>query len=56
MNKRQTRRRKTARTERNPVTGEWQPTACTLCECNCGIVAQLEGRKLACIEPAAAPL
>ncbi len=22
----------------------WQPTACILCECNCGIVVQLEGR------------
>ena len=29
------------------MTGEWQPTACILCECNCGIVVQLEGRKLA---------
>jgi anaerobic selenocysteine-containing dehydrogenase len=28
-------------------TGDWQPTACILCECNCGIVVQLEGRKLA---------
>jgi anaerobic selenocysteine-containing dehydrogenase len=28
------------------VTGEWQPTACILCECNCGIVVQLEDRKL----------
>ncbi|MGO4445050.1 molybdopterin-dependent oxidoreductase [Mycobacterium sp. 2YAF39] len=26
---------------------EWQPTACILCECNCGIVVQLDGRKLA---------
>ncbi|WP_102144257.1 molybdopterin-dependent oxidoreductase [Mycobacterium hubeiense] len=26
---------------------EWQPTACILCECNCGIVVQLEGRRLA---------
>ncbi len=26
--------------------GEWQPTACILCECNCGIVVQLEGRTL----------
>ena len=29
-----------------PVT-EWQPTACILCECNCGIEVQLEGRQLA---------
>lgn len=26
---------------------EWQPTACILCECNCGIVVQTEGRTLA---------
>src|SRR4029078_7483611 len=26
---------------------QWQPTACILCECNCGIVVQLEGRTLA---------
>jgi anaerobic selenocysteine-containing dehydrogenase len=26
---------------------DWQPTACILCECNCGIVVQLEGRTLA---------
>lgn len=25
----------------------WQPTACILCECNCGIVVQTEGRHLA---------
>jgi formate dehydrogenase len=25
----------------------WQPTACILCECNCGIEVQLEGRTLA---------
>ncbi len=24
-------------------TGEWKPTACILCECNCGIEAQLGG-------------
>lgn len=24
----------------------WQPTACILCECNCGIVVQLDGRTL----------
>jgi anaerobic selenocysteine-containing dehydrogenase len=29
------------------TTTEWQPTACILCECNCGIVVQLEDRKLA---------
>ena len=29
------------------MTSEWQPTACILCECNCGIVVQLEGRTLA---------
>ncbi len=29
------------------MTGEWQSTACILCECNCGIVVQLEGRTLA---------
>ncbi|GFG54826.1 molybdopterin oxidoreductase [Mycolicibacterium agri] len=26
---------------------DWQPTACILCECNCGIVVQLDGRTLA---------
>ncbi|TDK98222.1 molybdopterin oxidoreductase family protein [Mycobacterium paragordonae] len=26
---------------------DWQPTACILCECNCGIVVQTEGRTLA---------
>ncbi|GAB2996123.1 oxidoreductase [Mycobacterium bourgelatii] len=29
------------------TTTDWQQTACILCECNCGIVVQLEGRKLA---------
>jgi anaerobic selenocysteine-containing dehydrogenase len=29
------------------MTGEWQSTACILCECNCGIVVQLDDRKLA---------
>ena len=29
------------------MTGEWKSTACILCECNCGIVVQLEGRRLA---------
>jgi formate dehydrogenase len=29
------------------MTGEWQSTACILCECNCGIVVQTQGRKLA---------
>ncbi len=28
------------------MTTEWQSTACILCECNCGIVVQLEGRTL----------
>src|SRR3954453_14305683 len=25
---------------------EWQQTACILCECNCGIEVQLDGRRL----------
>ena len=29
-----------------PDAPEWQPTACILCECNCGIEVQLEGRTL----------
>ena len=29
------------------TTTDWQPTACILCECNCGIEVQLEGRTLA---------
>jgi anaerobic selenocysteine-containing dehydrogenase len=29
------------------MTQEWQPTACILCECNCGIVVQVEDRHLA---------
>ncbi len=29
------------------MTADWKPTACILCECNCGIVVQLDGRKLA---------
>ncbi|HEY9304966.1 MAG TPA: molybdopterin-dependent oxidoreductase, partial [Mycobacterium sp.] len=29
------------------MTADWQQTACILCECNCGIVVQLDGRKLA---------
>ncbi|HNF03737.1 MAG TPA: molybdopterin-dependent oxidoreductase [Mycobacterium sp.] len=29
------------------MSGDWQPTACILCECNCGIVVQTEGRHLA---------
>lgn len=28
-------------------TTEWHPSACILCECNCGIMVQLEGRTLA---------
>ena len=29
------------------MTADWQPTACILCECNCGIVVQVEERRLA---------
>ncbi|WP_156689270.1 molybdopterin-dependent oxidoreductase [Mycobacterium sp. Marseille-P9652] len=29
------------------MTAEWQPTACILCECNCGIVVQVEDGHLA---------
>ncbi len=29
------------------MTSEWQPTACILCECNCGIVVQVEDGRLA---------
>ena len=29
------------------MSAEWQPTACILCECNCGIVVQTEGTTLA---------
>src|SRR6516225_4729437 len=29
------------------MTGDWQSTACILCECNCGIVVQVEDRRLA---------
>lgn len=29
------------------MSDEWHPTACILCECNCGIVVQVEDRKLA---------
>jgi anaerobic selenocysteine-containing dehydrogenase len=29
------------------MTAEWQSTACILCECNCGIVVQVEDRTLA---------
>jgi anaerobic selenocysteine-containing dehydrogenase len=28
------------------MTADWKPTACILCECNCGIVVQLDGRSL----------
>ncbi|KAA0095897.1 molybdopterin oxidoreductase family protein [Mycolicibacterium sp. P1-18] len=28
------------------MTAEWQPTACILCECNCGVVVQVEDRTL----------
>jgi len=30
-----------------PNSAEWQSTACILCECNCGIVVQVEDRKIA---------
>lgn len=33
--------------EPNATAPDWQPTACILCECNCGIEVQLEGRSLA---------
>ncbi|GBE64580.1 oxidoreductase [Mycobacterium sp. MFM001] len=29
------------------MTTDWQQSACILCECNCGIVVQLDGRTLA---------
>lgn len=29
------------------MTSDWQQTACILCECNCGVVVQLDGRSLA---------
>lgn len=29
------------------MTADWKSTACILCECNCGIVVQLDGRNLA---------
>src|SRR5258708_18734905 len=29
------------------MTAEWQSTACILCECNCGIVVNVEDRTLA---------
>ncbi|OSC41997.1 molybdopterin oxidoreductase family protein [Mycobacterium decipiens] len=29
------------------TTTDWQPTACILCECNCGIVVQVQDRQLA---------
>jgi len=28
------------------MTADWQPTACILCECNCGVVVQVEDRTL----------
>ena len=30
----------------SPEASAWKPTACILCECNCGIEVQLEGPKL----------
>lgn len=29
------------------MTSAWQPTACILCECNCGIVVEVDGGRLA---------
>lgn len=29
------------------MSTDWQPTACILCECNCGIVVQIENRSIA---------
>lgn len=29
------------------MASDWKPTACILCECNCGIVVQLEDRRVA---------
>jgi anaerobic selenocysteine-containing dehydrogenase len=29
------------------TTEDWRPTACILCECNCGLEVQLDGRRLA---------
>lgn len=28
------------------MTADWQPTACILCECNCGVIVQVDDRKL----------
>ena len=28
------------------MTADWQPTACILCECNCGVVVQVQDRAL----------
>ena len=28
------------------MTADWQPTACILCECNCGVTVQVEDRRL----------
>ncbi|TNF28264.1 MAG: molybdopterin oxidoreductase family protein [Deltaproteobacteria bacterium] len=33
--------------QRGVIMADWQPTACILCECNCGLEVQLEGRRLA---------
>jgi anaerobic selenocysteine-containing dehydrogenase len=33
-------------TEETAVERDWRPTACILCECNCGIVVQTDGRSL----------
>ncbi|MEV5410554.1 molybdopterin-dependent oxidoreductase [Thermopolyspora sp. NPDC052614] len=29
------------------MDGEWRPTACVLCACNCGVEVKVEGRRLA---------
>ncbi len=29
------------------TSSDWLPTACILCECNCGIVVQVDDRRLA---------
>ena len=37
------RQRGPTRPGRRPAAGGWQPTACILCECNCGIEVRLGG-------------
>ncbi|MDG4860955.1 molybdopterin-dependent oxidoreductase [Streptomyces sp. T-3] len=36
-----------AKTDAAKAGGEWRTSACILCECNCGIEIQLDGRRLA---------